>query len=98
MENINITEVILDKKIESYKFDNRNFQASGEITVTITLDEYRDLVTKVATSQHDIEKANNDKWKREKEIEELKKEKEDLLRRIYGSEPDRVYRELNEEE
>ena len=98
MENINITEVILDKKIESYKFDNRNFKASGEITVTITLDEYRDLVTKVATSQHDIEKANNDKWQREKEVAELKKEKEDLLRRIYGSEPDRNYRELNEEE
>lgn len=98
MENINITEVILDKKIESYKFDNRNFQASGEITVTITLDEYRDLVTKVATSQHDIDKANNDKWQREKEIAELRKEKEDLLRRIYGSELDRDYRELNEEE
>lgn len=97
MENINITEVILDKKIESYRFDSRNFQASGEITVTITLDEYRDLVTKVATSQHDIDKANNDKWQREKEIEELKKEKEDLLRRIYRSEPDRNNGELVEE-
>lgn len=97
MENINIAEVILDKKIESYKFDSRNFQASGEITVTITLDEYRDLVTKVATSQHDIDKTNNDKWQREKEIKELKKEKEDLLRRIYRSEPDRNNGELDEE-
>lgn len=35
---------ILEKKMESYLYDNKNFIAESELMVTITLDEYRDLV------------------------------------------------------
>ena len=44
MENVNICEAVLDKKLEGYSFETKNFVAGSEITVTITLAEYRNLV------------------------------------------------------
>lgn len=72
MDNVNtITQdVVLDKKLSEYG-RNDDFVASQEITVTITLREYRELVSHDATREHDISKANSDKYERETKIKTL---------------------------
>ena len=74
---------ILDKKIESYRWNAKDYVAEKELTITITLAEYRELVQSVATKQYDIEKANEDKYKRDSENKMLKEEVESLRARIY---------------
>ena len=83
MENTNITDIVLDKKIDSYDYDEKNFIAPQEITVTITLREYRMLIEEVATKQADIAKANSDKYTRNEENEKLRKEISDLQSELY---------------
>ncbi len=58
-ENIKNVDIILDKKIENYDYRAHNFIATGEITVTITLSEYRELVKSAATAETRIEKIRN---------------------------------------
>ena len=72
MDNANtITQdVVLDKKLSEYG-RNDDFIASQEITVTITLREYRELVSNNATREHEISKANSDKYERETQIKTL---------------------------
>ena len=48
MENTVIKDVVLDKKFDGYGTNYNNFVAQSEITVTITLNEYRE---KYATCQ-----------------------------------------------
>ena len=85
MENTNEVNVVLDKKLDGYSADAKlqNFIAPQEITVTITLAEYRELVTKVATRDADIKKAEDDKYERYKKIEALEKEVCELKSKIY---------------
>ena len=80
---------ILDKKTDSYSTDWDNFIAPAEITVTITLNEYRKLVRNDATRDQAIGKANEDKFERERLIKavteenaRLKGENYDLKARI----------------
>ena len=83
MENANITNVVLDKKFDSYNANLNNFTAPQELTVTITLNEYRGLVSANATAQADIKKANDDKFERNCENDRLKKEVAALKAKIY---------------
>ena len=83
MENTNITNIVLDKKIDSYGYDEKNFIAPHEITVTITIGEYRKLVAEVATKQADIDKANSDRYARNLENEKLKQEISELQSELY---------------
>ena len=78
IKNFNVCETLLSKKLDSYNSNENDFIASGEITVTITLAEYRELVESKARKNYEIDKANEDKWKRENENAELKKEIERL--------------------
>ena len=82
-ESVNVTSTILDKKMEHYRWDARDYVAEGEITITITLAEYRALIASDATKQHDIAHANEDKFKRENENQMLKAEVESLRARLY---------------
>lgn len=82
-ESVNVTSTILDKKMEHYRWDARDYVAESEITITITLAEYRALVTSEATKHYDIAKANEDKYKRESENKMLKEECESLRARLY---------------
>ena len=77
--------VVLNKKLEGYvsSSDLHNFIAPQEITVTITISEYRDLVKRVATAQTDVDKANADKCKREDENRKLKEEVAELKAKLY---------------
>lgn len=83
MENTTIKDVILDKKMDSYSFEKNNFLASGELTVTITLGEYRRLVEDCATAKKRIDDANDDKYSRNAENEKLKAENDALKAELY---------------
>jgi hypothetical protein len=82
-ESVNVTSTILDKKMEHYRWDAKDYVAENEITITITLAEYRALVTSEATKQYDIAKANEDKYKRDEENKRLKEEVDALRARLY---------------
>ena len=82
-ESVNVTSTILDKKMEHYNWVGKDYVAEKEITVTITLAEYRALIASDATKQYDIAKANEDKYKRDAENKMLKEEVEALRARIY---------------
>ena len=83
-ESVNVTSTILDKKMEHYRWDARDYVAESEITITITLAEYRSLVTSEATKQYDIAKANEDKYKRDTENKMLKEEVDSLRAKLYA--------------
>lgn len=83
MDNTVIKDVLLDKKLDRYGFDNNDFLASGELTVTITLSEYRKLVKDVATAQARIDKAEADRYDRNRENERLTEENNRLKAELY---------------
>ena len=85
MENTVVNNVVLDKKLAEYNGDNnlKNFVAPQEITVTITIAEYRDLVQKAATAKADIDKAEADKYTRDSENRKLKEEVAELKAKLY---------------
>lgn len=82
-ESVNVTSAVLDKKMEHYHWNENNYVAENELTITITLEEYRELVKSAATKQYDIEKANADKYKRDSENQMLKEEVNCLRAKIY---------------
>lgn len=81
--NTTVKDVILDKKLDGYGTNDNDFLASGELTVTITLEEYRKLVEKCATRDYCINEAEKDKYTRENENEELRKENAELKAELY---------------
>ena len=82
-ESVNVTSTILDKKMEHYRWAANDYVAENEITITITLAEYRALIASDATKQYDIAKANEDKYKRDSENKILKEEVDSLRARLY---------------
>ena len=60
-----------------------DFVGDSELTVTITLHEYRELVNSVAISDAKISEANNDKYERNLENKQLKEENAELKQEIY---------------
>ena len=83
MDNTVIKDVLLDKKLNRYGFDNNDFLAAGELTVTVTLSEYRKLVKDVATAQARIDKAEADRYERNTENERLTEENNKLKAELY---------------
>jgi hypothetical protein len=74
MENTtaqNVDTLILDKKLQNYG-RNHDFVAPKELTVTITLAEYRELVSSSARSSSECDKLQNRIWKLEAENKKLK--------------------------
>lgn len=83
MDNTVIKDVLLDKKLDRYGFENNDFLASGELTVTITLSEYRKLVKDCATAQARIDKAEADRYERNSENARLTEENNRLKAELY---------------
>lgn len=83
MENTNITNTVLEEKLDGYSKNLDNFTAPQELTVTITLNEYRHLVSAVATAKVDIDKANQDKFTRDQENRKLNEEVAGLKAKLY---------------
>lgn len=84
MENLNVLKHEYVKDFSSYGHKEDNFVAHQEITVSITLNEYRKLLTENAVSASTIEKANNDKYNRESENAKLKTEVMSLKEELYN--------------
>lgn len=74
-----------EKNISGWNNTSNDFQGENEIMVTITLNEYRELVKISATAKQKIEDANADKYKREQEIAELRKKLEIAKQKLYES-------------
>ena len=83
MENTVIKDAVLDKKFDGYGTNYNNFVAQSEITVTITLNEYRALVVDNAKAQSKIDEANKDKYKRDAENKQLREEIQKCKAEIY---------------
>lgn len=72
MSDYNIRpDAVQEKKLAGYNPNLDDFVASKELTVTITLSEYRSLVGQAATRKEAIDQANKDKYSREQEIKTL---------------------------
>ena len=82
-ENMGTVDLILNKKTESYGFEKNDFVAPSEITVTITLGEYLSLITKAATADEAIRKAEADKFSRDADNKRLKEMVEALRAELY---------------
>lgn len=82
-ENMGTVDLILNKKTESYGFEKNDFVPPSEITVTITLGEYRSLITKAATADEAIRKAEADKFSRDADNKRLKEMVEALRAELY---------------
>lgn len=82
-ENISVKDVVFEKKTDGYGYNMNDFKAAQELTLEITLNEYRDLVTQVATKKDEIDRANADKYERENEIKRLKEQVESLKAENY---------------
>ncbi len=96
MDNISIShfenDAIQDKKLESYGWEKHDFLASQELTVTITLGEYRELVTSKATADQAIKastekvaKLERDMKKAQEEADRLKAENYDLQNKVLAA-------------
>lgn len=73
----NADTLILDKKLNNYG-RNDDFVAPKELTVTITLAEYRNLVSNNAKSTSEYDKLQKEKWTLESEVKKLREALEAL--------------------
>lgn len=71
-------EEVLKMKVDAYGSSRNDFASAGEITVTITLHEYRSLVS----TQASYESTRSKLWNRESELKELKEKMSEKERRI----------------
>lgn len=94
-ESVNVTSTILDKKIEHFDWRAKDFVAEGELTITITLAEYRALIASDATKEHSIAKANADKYERDAENARLKEEVNVLRAKLYELQTSYAEKEAN---
>lgn len=71
--NASVDSLVLDKKLSGYG-TTQDFVAPRELTVTITLAEYRSLIESDAKSRATIDEERSAKWKLQSEVNELKKQ------------------------
>lgn len=77
-ETIKTTEHYYTKEFNSYNNTENNFVANQELTITITLNEYRKLIQEVAKKE-----ARREKYKAQSAKSDLEKEMEILRGKIY---------------
>ena len=96
MDNITIShfenDAVQDKKLESYGWEKKDFLAGQELTVTITLGEYRELVSSKATadqaiqaSREKVAKMEQDLKKAQEQADRLKAENYDLQNKVLAT-------------
>ena len=74
---------VIKMKTDEYSSNKDNFEIDGELTVTITLNEYRNLVSVSATKDLLVKQAESDKYTREQENSALKEQNEKLKSENY---------------
>ena len=77
-----VVDELLDKKIRDYGSNEINFTIPHELTVTITLKEYRTLVESKALKEDEISKIRSEKYKLQEKINQLETENDLLTRKI----------------
>lgn len=89
-ESLKLAEKILNEKL-AHSSNNNNFKGPAELTVEITLNEYRALVASDAVKAAKIDEANSKRWSCETEVKlaktenaSLKEENVALKEEIYG--------------
>lgn len=78
-----VIETLTTKKNDSWGSNLNDFKEEKELTVEITLNEYRELIKSKALKENDIKEANKDKYKREEEIEQLKSNTRKLEEKLF---------------
>lgn len=77
-----VVDELIEKKIDNYCAHSEDFVIPHELTVTITLNEYRALVTSKANKDTEIHELNMEIIKLRDELEAYKKENDMLTRKI----------------
>ena len=78
-----LKENLLKKKVDSYGYELNDFQVENELTIEITLNEYRELIKEKAIADYKIKEAQSDKYTRESENQKLKEENKQLEMRLF---------------
>lgn len=81
-ETVKTEQVYYTKDFDNYTNSENNFVANQELTVTITLNKYRKLISDVALSNNKIDSANHELFASQRENENLKSEIKDLKDRL----------------
>lgn len=82
MESISEETQVLAKKMAKWDSPEDNFVATGEITVTITLSEYRNLIKEKATKDAEIQELRNSKYAVNEQLKAAKVEIAELKEQI----------------
>ena len=75
--------VFYTKDFGGYSNSEDNFVANQELTVTVTLNEYRELVKDVALANVKVREANDKKYDAQRDVERLTQENTELKTKIY---------------
>lgn len=79
-----MAEVTYKKETSNYNDSINNYVAPDEITVTITLKEYRELVATKTSFEDAKAKLTNEKYAMQSERDELKRKLEGLSEKLLG--------------
>lgn len=82
MESISEETQVLAKKMAKWDSPEDNFVATGEITVTITLSEYRNLIKEKATKDAEIQELRSSKYSANEQLKAAKAEIAELKEQI----------------
>jgi cell division protein FtsB len=91
-----VIDALIEKKIDNFCSESKDFVIPHELTVTITLKEYRDLVASKASYNNEVSEITLEKRKLEKELETYKTENDMLTKKIMRMENDTTAKEDSE--
>ena len=75
--------VFYTKDFGTFGNPENNFVTNQELTVTITLNEYRDLVKQTALADKKIREAESEKYDAQRDVKHLSEENSNLKSEIY---------------
>ena len=75
--------VFYTKEFGSYNNSENNIVVNQELTVTITLNEYRELIKQAALADSKIREANSEKYDAQRDVKHLSEENSNLKSEIY---------------
>lgn len=75
--------VFYTKEFGSYNNSENNIVVNQELTVTITLNEYRELIKQVAMADSKIQEAYSEKYDAQRDVKHLSEENSNLKSEIY---------------
>jgi cell division protein FtsB len=91
-----VIDALIEKKIDNFCSESKDFVIPHELTVTITLKEYRDLVASKASHNNEVSEITLEKRKLEKELETYKTENDMLTKKIMRMENDTTAKDDSE--